>query len=234
MSKFRIYSEKFLTITPREQYLITITGLIVIVLVMFNFFIDNNIAAINKHKLVITDASSAIDGNTQSIALMEEALANDPNEQINAKIEKLEKSLSAIDSELSTFTSDLIDPIQMRYALLDLLKLEPGVSLVSFEVLPVESLLSFEQAEIANQGQQAELKHPLMNEKVETDGLYKHSIKIKLSGRYFQLRDYLQELEKMSWTFFWHKFDYKLAEYPVSELEVTLYSLSTKREFIGV
>ena len=64
--------------------------------------------------------------------------------------------------------------------------------------------------------------------------LYRHAIKIKLSGSYFQLRDYLIQLESLSWKFFWQEFNYQLKEYPVSELEIEMYSLSTKREFIGV
>jgi len=38
----------------------------------------------------------------------------------------------------------------------------------------------------------------------------------------------------LSWKFFWQEFNYQLKEYPVSELEIEMYSLSTKREFIGV
>lgn len=234
MENFKAYSEKFLAITPREQYLITLTGLVVIVLIMFNFFIDSNIAEINKHQVVISDASAAIESNTQSIALIEEALVNDPNMQTNKKILALEQNLSAVDAELEKLTSELINPIEMRYALLDLLKLERGVSLVSFEVLPVESLLSYPAPDENAEQEKTNTPIASTNQNVETDGLYKHSIKIKLSGRYFQLRDYLQALEGMSWTFFWQTFDYQLKEYPVSELEVTLYSLSTKREFIGV
>ncbi len=232
MEKLRELSTKFLNITPREQYLITISGIVVIALLMFNFFIDSLIANINKHKLVVGEAQVSVQANSQSIALMEEALANDPNQQIKHEIAQLENKLTDIDGQLLALTSDLIDPVQMRFALLDLLKFKRGISLVSLEVMPVESLLSFAEAE------QSDAEKPLEQVvtvgPVETEGLYKHSIKIKLSGRYFDLRDYLKELETMKWTFFWQEFDYKLKEYPVSELEVTLYSLSTKREFIGV
>ena len=64
--------------------------------------------------------------------------------------------------------------------------------------------------------------------------LYRHGIKIKLQGHYFALRDYLTQLEGLSWTLFWQGFDYQLKAYPESELEVEIYSLSTAREFIGV
>ena len=64
--------------------------------------------------------------------------------------------------------------------------------------------------------------------------LYRHGIKIKLQGQYFQLKDYLMQLENLSWKFFWQEFDYQLKAYPVSQLEIEIYSLSTAQEFIGV
>ena len=68
----------------------------------------------------------------------------------------------------------------------------------------------------------------------QTINLYRHSIKLKLKGRYFNLRNYLSQLEGLSWKFFWQHFQYQVAEYPNSELEIEIYSLSTTREFIGI
>jgi len=65
-------------------------------------------------------------------------------------------------------------------------------------------------------------------------GLYRHRITLKLSGSFFQLRDYLNQLEQLPWKFFWEKFDYKLIKYPKGELQIEIYSLSLKKEFIGV
>jgi len=64
--------------------------------------------------------------------------------------------------------------------------------------------------------------------------LYRHGIKIKLSGKYFQLRNYLLQLEQLTWKFFWQGFQFEVKEYPQSEVEITIYSLGLNKEFIGV
>jgi MSHA biogenesis protein MshJ len=48
-------------------------------------------------------------------------------------------------------------------------------------------------------GNQADTKASGLN-------FYKHIMKIKLSGQYFQLRNYLAQLEQLSWTFFLARF----------------------------
>ena len=129
----------------------------------------------------------------------------------------------------------------MRYALIELLAMQPEVKLLSFELLPPRELISAPLIEEAGQTSQAsggqnsgsnneagsEVAHSTMT-------LYRHGIKLKFEGSYFQLRDYLQQMESLSWRFFWQDFDYRLVEYPSSELEVEIYSLSTKRAFLGV
>jgi MSHA biogenesis protein MshJ len=43
------------------------------------------------------------------------------------------------------------------------------------------------------------------NNKASGLNFYKHVMKIKLSGQYFQLRNYLAQLEQLNWTFFFGK-----------------------------
>ena len=116
----------------------------------------------------------------------------------------------------------------MRYALIDLLKTQPSVSLLSFEVMAAQPMTAANQSTDNNE----EAENKRTGEHSLT--LYKHGIKLKLKGSYFKLRDYLSQLEKMQWTFFWQEFDYQLIEYPNSELSIEMYSLSTQKEFIGV
>ena len=37
------YSEKYLQLSPREQYLIVLTGLVAIIFIIFHLFIDSNL-----------------------------------------------------------------------------------------------------------------------------------------------------------------------------------------------
>lgn len=224
-------SENFLKLTIREQYLILLTGLVAIFFIIFYLFIDDKMVSNNNASKKIVQISSSNQSLKMSVLEIQAALQRDPNEDIRNKITQYEAKLAKIDTKLLTLTSDLMSPIQMRYALLDLLKLEKGVSLLSFELLGAKPLLSKPEP---NSSSNTSVASTNSNEKLASLNLYRHGIKITLSGRYFDLRDYLSQLEKLPWKFFWQDFNFKLIEYPNSELEIEMYSLGTKKEFVGV
>ena len=242
MSKqWQEYSDNYVKLTTREQYLIFITGLIAITFIAFYLFIGPKITENNKSAEQIMRLQSSNQTLKISTLEMQAALQRDPNEDTKNKIAQYEAKLAKIDEKLLTLTSDLISPVQMRYALLDLLKLEKGVSLLSFELLGAQPLLSNELEEnapsnstLSKDNQSKEIAAIESVESLVGLNLYRHGIKIKLSGSYFDLQNYLSQLEKLSWKFFWQDFNFKLTEYPKNELEIEMYSLGTKKEFVGV
>ncbi|MBA6382693.1 hypothetical protein H4J45_01905 [Colwellia sp. BRX10-6] len=229
--QWQAYSEKYLTITPREQYMVLLTGLVAIIFIIHNFFIDDNALKIVKLDKQIIQVNNDNRTAKASILIFEEGLSKDPNESLNKQISQYKDKLNKVDVNLLKLTSDLIDPVQMRYALMQLLKTQKGVSLQSFQVIAAQPMnIASTATAVTGDG----TKTVVVNSDQPELILYRHAIKIKLSGSYFQLRDYLTQLEALSWKFFWQEFTYQLKEYPVSELEIEMYSLSTKREFIGV
>ncbi len=217
------YSNGFLNSTPREQYLIIFAGISAIVLIIYSNFIDPNL--IKSASLEQKTSKLRSDNNTaiSTIEILEQSLANDVNVAVGNKVERVDKVLLALDDDLLALTSGLINPLQMRYALVDLLQLQQNLTLNTFEVLSPEAL-TVKNANKTDSDQIA----------AKTLTLYKHPIKLVISGSYFQLRDYLVALEELEWRFFWRTFDYRMNEYPMAELHIELYSLSTKREFLGV
>lgn len=239
-------NHKFLKLTIREQYLILITGCVAIFFLIFYLFIDSRMVSnIGANKKIVQLRSSNQSLNS-SVLDLQAALQGDPNEETRNKIIEYEAKLAKVDGRLLELTSDLMSPVQMRYALLDLLKLEKGVSLLSFELLDVQPLLSKPETKMTsdseikmsdtsrNASSNVSTNSQGSNNQVENINLYRHGIKIKLSGRYFDLRDYLTQLEKLPWKFFWKDFNFTLTKYPNSELEIEMYSLGTKKEFVGV
>jgi MSHA biogenesis protein MshJ len=222
------YSEKFLTITPREQYLVLFAGLISIIFLFYSLVIDDKLVNIDKLNKQTKLISSSIKSSQTTIDILQQSLSKDPNIAIQKQIAQYENKLSSVNNELLLLTSDLINPIQMRYALIDLLKTQQSVSLLSFEVMEAEPMITEKDTEESTETVESTEKND------QSLTLYKHGIKLKLKGSYFKLRDYLSQLENMEWTFFWQKFDYQLIEYPNSELVIEMYSLSTKKEFVGV
>jgi len=235
MEQWQQFQEKFLQITPREQYIVVLAGFFLICYLPFMLVLEPNFAAVQQHQQKIKSLTIANKTAKESIELFTQALASDPNLPTRKQIARLETKLKQVDEKLLALTSDLINPIQMRIALIELLNLHAGVSLVSFEVAPAEALL----VEQPDNKPEAMDKTAEIDAKVSTPtkqrvGLYRHSITLKLSGQYSALQQYLRKLEQLSWKFFWQEFDYKVVEYPKGEVQVTLYSLSTKSEFIGV
>ena len=234
MSKWQEYSDKFQNTTPREQYLIILTGLVAVIFISFSFFIDEKLTQTKEIKEQSQRLVSENKSTRSSITIFEEALAKSPNDKLFKQISAYEKKLKQVDEQLLRLTSELINPIQMRFALIDMLKVQKGVSLISFELLGAKPIMG-KEGELASDDEAKEGDTEAENLDVEPNiNLYQHGIRLKLTGKYFQLRDYLTQLEAMSWKFFWRDFQYKIKEYPLGELEIEMYSLSTNKEFIGV
>ncbi len=234
MTQWLAYSEKFSNTTPREQYLIIASGLVAIIFILYSLFLDEPFQRIGQLEQQILQTQESNENNKISIQVLEQALLEDPNRALKEELSQYQARLGEIDQQLLKLTSDLIDPIQMRYALIKLLKLQKGVKLLSFEALPASPVTKTDLGNNHDLAQQDTVTASANQAQEKQLRLYRHAIKIKLQGQYFQLKDYLTQLESLSWKFFWQEFDYKLKAYPVSELEVEIYSLSTAQEFIGV
>ncbi|WP_281559607.1 hypothetical protein [Thalassomonas sp. RHCl1] len=242
MQQWQQLSEKFLSLSQREQLLILLTGTVLIVFTFFTLAIDKNLVAVRNLQQQKQQLTSSNKGLSESVSGLQQALKRDPNIALKQQLEQYEQELLAADQQLLTLTSDLIDPVQMRFALIDLLAMQPEIQLLSFELIPPRELISAPATEepatqVSAPASGSKQKNSLEAESyspLKAMTLYRHGIKLKLQGGYFQLRDYLAQMEKLSWRFFWQDFDYRLVEYPSSELEVEIYSLSTKRAFLGV
>ena len=64
--------------------------------------------------------------------------------------------------------------------------------------------------------------------------LYRHGVAITIEGRYFDIQQFLQNVEQLGWRFYWKKFHYTVSDYPTASVELELYTLSTSKAFLGV
>ena len=153
MAQWLAYSEKFSNTTPREQYLIIASGLVAIIFILYSLFLEAPIQRVEQLNKQVAQTEQSNKNNQDSIQVLEQALSEDPNVALRKQLVQYQAKLGGIDERLLALTSDLIDPIQMRYALIKLLKLQKGVKLLSFNVLPAravtQSKTSAETDEIA-------------------------------------------------------------------------------------
>lgn len=219
-----VWSERFAKLNIREQYII----LFAMVIVSYLLFDALALQSSNKQANRLENSISTLTNENRVLQLevvkAQTTLANDPNKALDQQIEQYQKKLSQLDNDLMSLTNELIEPTEMRAALQDMLKLTPKVKLVSFESLAPAPLI---KEELNSAGEVTQATSSQIN-------LYQHDFNVTLEGSYFELRNYLKNVEKMPWSFYWHEFQYSIEKYPNATLNIKMYSLSTRKEFIGV
>ncbi len=241
--QWQVYKDKFAQFSAREQVLIALTGMVAIIFTVYFYVaapIYMQVDNLQRQNHQVINETKSI---RHTITELQNALTKHPDEVLKIQIAQKQRKLAAIDKSLLALTSSLVNPLEMRLALEQLLRMQKGVKLISFEVQSAQPLITA-KLDTANQvinkdkakkNQQIKVSNNLLLETGVADThLYRHTIKLTLKGSYFQLRDYLAQLETLPWKFFWEKFNYKLVKYPKSELTIEIYSLSLKQEFIGV
>jgi MSHA biogenesis protein MshJ len=144
-----------------------------------------------------------------------------------ARLTALRETVQARDEEMRIFTTDLVDPVEMRIVLEELLRRQQGLTLVSALNRPAEPLLDEDRA--------ATLGEPVATEDLsDAPKLYRHSLVLKLRGDYLDCLRYLEEIERLPWHIYWSRLEVATDEYPVNDITIELATLSLDEEWIGV
>jgi MSHA biogenesis protein MshJ len=133
-----------------------------------------------------------------------------------ARADSLRERVRGNRDELHVFTSDLVNPAQMRDVLEDLIRRQPGLELVRMSNAPSEPM--FEDEDAAEVGLR----------------LYRHALVIELEGAYLDALAYLREIEQLPWQFYWSHLDVHTDAYPLTQVVIELSTLSLDEEWIGV
>lgn len=139
-------------------------------------------------------------------------------------------------AELERDTAVLIDPQRMQRVLQDLLQSRPGLRLLALESfsapLQLPAALPAESKPAGAEASEPVPAAPL---------LYRHGMRVTLEGSYFELRDYLQAIERQSLAeggrrLFWERLDYRVGEAGPGRAQVVveLYTLSREAGWLGV
>jgi MSHA biogenesis protein MshJ len=135
-------------------------------------------------------------------------------------LRSLREAVTAREAELRVFTSDLVDPAQMRLVVEDLINRQSGLELVRTHNVPAAALL--EVSEAGNDGASDE------------PNLYLHGLVIELEGSYLELLAYLESIEQLPWRIFFGRLDLETLEHPRLKISLELNTLSLEREWLGV
>jgi len=138
------------------------------------------------------------------------------------QLEALRERVADGENEIRVFTTDLVDPAQMRLVLEELLRRQAGLTLVSAVNRPARPVVTDEDETDAEQSRSAAPR------------LYRHSLVLTLEGSYLDCLTYLQAVERLPWRMHWSRLEFAVAEYPVNDIVIEFTTLSLDEEWIGV
>ena len=228
--------EKFNGMIFRERLLITLTVLTAI-FVFWDFVFHQ--PTYKKHtnlKARMEAASKNIETLSAEEKVFVNALGSDPNAARKREIIRLEHQLSELDKELEALSVGLIQADKLPQILHDVLYSSGSLKLIGMKTRPVEKL-SFAEPVTAEEQIRKSRKDDIEVE-VETNekmvSVYKHAVTISLEGSYFNVMNYLAELEKLPWKIYWEFLDYRVDKYPKAIVMLQVYTLSTEQGVLGV
>ena len=144
---------------------------------------------------------------------LREARANDPNAALAARRDALQHDIDDLDHRLEADLGHFVPPTQAAALLADVVRRHRGVTLDHVEALPAV---------------------PVVLKEGESTHLYRHGLRVALTGGYFDVAAYLEDLESSQWQFGWRALDYRVADYPLAHVTVEIETLSHDPNWLGV
>ncbi len=218
-------------LNAREQNLALLVAFAVFGMLYVLLVADPLEAAIKAQHAQVSQLSAQMDDNQSALTDMQSKLADDPNLPYRTRLLAAQDRQSQLQAQLDGQTAALISPQQMKNLLQTLLQEQPGLQLNS--LASFSEPLQLTQPRADNATSQAPAGDA---QAAPVAVLFRHGVRMQLSGSYFDVLKYLQQVEGSGWRLYWHRLDYRVGEAGPShaEIELEVYTLSRSAEWIGV
>lgn len=218
-ARWMAWSTRFAALRQREKLLVAGAAIFVILFGGYSFWIEP--ALLQKARMQKTIAQQQVEQAQLQARLQASAAQGvDPDAANRALLARLQQKLAATDHEIRDLNRALIAPEQAPALLQTLLVRRRGLVLVSLTTLPPQPL-------VAAPAQKEEGKQPAAEQPAPAGGnIYRHGIEIRIAGSYHDLLSYVAELENSPQKLLWGGMQLAVRQYPVSELTLTVYTLS--------
>ena len=203
---------KFLKQSKRDQFLILLALLVVIILPAYTYGVEPAVKKIKDLKETYYNLQEQFSTTENVLNELTIKVQQDPAVAMRQEIEKLRSKTQDLTKSLSEVTADFIPAFDMPVTLQEVL--------ADVGALEVVSVSSIEPTVIAE------------DPKTKAS-LYRHGTRIVLMGNYLDAMRYLQILENLDKKFIWGEFSYELKTYPKGRIEINVYTLSNSKDFIS-
>jgi len=190
-----------------------------LLLIGFQQWVDP--ALTEAHKLA---ADTRRDRETGTLLLAQQAALTQRLNSANAAqlltLTRLRRSFAEQEPHIQAVQKSLVPAKDMTAFLENLLKGNKSLQLLSLETLSPEALASTDEEGAKKKASASEIK------------LYKHGVRLRLSGGYRELTAYLDDLERASQRVLWGDMKLTVKDHPKVELTLTVYTLSLDKAWM--
>lgn len=216
---------KFGSISAREQKLVFYAVPLVICLVFILGFIEPAItqtietsSKINVQKLRLVNASNSVD-------LVQAQLNVDPDVALNNQIADVNQQIASLERQFAEELEQLVPPYAMPLVLEQLFTNAKKLKLMSMSSIPPTNIF---KDDVDSTSSEKPITRAIGPE------LFKHGLKIRFEGSFFDTRDFLMSAEQMAWKLHWHEIEFAVSEYPRAQVDIELFTLSRSEAYINV
>lgn len=229
LSFYEKYSELFNERNIRERMILSLCILAALYL-LFDFLVFQTAY---KKKMELDTRFDVVNTEMTTLSVEEkvlsQALASNPNAKKHREILRLEQRLAELDKQIDALQVGLIPAENLPAVLRELLQKRKNLQLLGMHAVGPEKLTL--QNTVVEQDLNVAAKDEIQT--VEQGvGVYMHRVVFRVRGKYFDVLNYLADLEKSQWSFYWAMLEYKVDRYPWAVVQMEAYTLSTEKGFI--
>lgn len=222
-------SSRFAALQKREKYLIAAALAVVILFGGYTLWVEPGQQQADRLKKTLEQQQTELAQLQAQVAAL--AVQNsDPDAANRSALQQLRNDLATMERAIRAFDGTLVSPQQAPALLQTLLARHRGLSLVSLTTLSPQPLIDLPAARAEKDGVKSAEKAPPM----PGGNIYKHGIEIKLAGSYADLVAYVAELQASPQKMLWGGMQLTVKQHPVSELTLTIYTLSLDSTWLVV
>ncbi len=229
-ARWQEWTKRFAALQPREKILIAAALAVAILFGGYSLWIEPGLLQVERLKKTLAQQQAEQAQLQDQVAAL--ATRNDDPDAANREaLQRLGEEVAAIEREIGAFGNTLVPPQRIPALLQTLLARHRGLTLVSLATLPPQPLIELPASDKSGEpgAKPAEEAAPLPE-----GNLYKHGIEIKLAGGYHDLLAYVAELDASPQRLLRGGMRLVVRQHPVSELTLTIYTLSLDSTWLVV
>lgn len=199
------------------------------------------IMPVSKQATRLTEEIIAIEAKIERISsekqVFERVAQRDPDAALKREQLKLQGKLLQLENDLEALSLRLVASENLPEILKAISEFARSVKIQSLKTHPPEMIdiggRNVEIASIAKAAHSYVKDDAKAHQASPSERVFRHAISLRIEGRYFEVVEYLKELEGLKWRFYWEGLDYKVTQFPMATVDIELYTLSTDEGMLG-